>query len=271
MKRLVSITALATALSITACQDSAAPEANQDAILTEDIALSSGAAITGDVAELVGGQATLMAPPLRAGGPPRAFDRPDCPYVPESGWHECSGTSPRGMTVSHAYAFFTAAGETQETFDPVTTESIGSRITVDGVLTTERFTATIDHERETTVSGLSGAETRHVFNGTGTRNESSQSLGTVRARASTLVSNDTVSNVVRMLPASANPWPASGSITHNIAITNTVEDGRSISRSAARRVVVTFNGTQFVPLQVGDRVFTLDLATGRVTRPVSGQ
>ena len=269
MKRLLSFAALATALTITACRDSAAPEPNQQAILTEDIAFSSGAAVTGEVAELVGGPSTLIAPPLRLGGPPRAFDRPDCPWVPATGWHECNGTSPRGLTVSHAYAFFTAAGTAQETFDAVTTESIGSRISVSGVLTTDRFSATIDHDRETTVSGLAGTETRHVFNGTGTRNESTQSIGTDRQRASTLVSNDTVSNVVRLLPASANPWPASGSITHNIAITQTVEDGRSVSRTASRRVVVTFNGTQFVPMTVGDRTFTLDLATGRVARPAS--
>lgn len=264
MKRLLSLAALGTALVITACQDSAGPEEGSEAVLTEDIAFSSGAAVTGDVAELVGGSATLIGPPLRAGGPPRAFDRPDCPYVAETGWHECAGASPRGLTFSHAYRFLTAAGAPQQTYDALTTESISSRISLEGVLTTDRFSATIDHGRETTVSGLAGTETRHVFNGTGTRNESTQSVGTERRRASTLASNDTVSNVVRLLPASANRWPASGSITHNIAVTQTMEDGRTISRSTSRRVVVTFNGTQFVPMRVGDREFTLDLATGRV-------
>lgn len=264
MKRFLSLAALATLAFAGACRDSSAPEADAEALLTDDIALSSGAAVSSDVVALFGGPATLLGAPMRSGGPPFAFDRPDCPFVAATGWHECAGTSPRGMAIAHAYAFFTAEGTAQETFDATTTESIASRMSIEGTLTTPRFTAVIDHERETTVSGLSGAETRHIFNGTGTRHESNRSLGTDRRRESTLVSSDTVTNVVRLLPAATNPWPASGSIVHNIAVTQTMEDGRQMSRSFSRRVVVTFNGTQFVPMQVGDRELTLDLATGRV-------
>lgn len=264
MKRLLSLAAVATLSLAGACRDSSAPDPDADALLTDDIAWSSGAAVSGDVVALGGGSATIFGAPTRLGGPPLAFDRRDCPYVAATGWHECQVTNPRGMTVSHAYAFFTADGAAQETFDATTTESIASRMGIEGTLTTTRFTAVIDQERETTVSGLAGTETRHVFNGTGTRNETSRSLGTDQQRQQTLVSSDTITDVVRLLPASANPWPASGSIVHNIAVTQTVEGGRQASRSASRRVVVTFNGTQFVPMQVGDRQFTLDLATGRV-------
>ena len=256
--------ALAAVLATAACSDSAGPDADRDALLSEDVAFSSGASISGDVAEQVGGSAAIIGGPVRTGGAPRAFDRADCPYVAATGWHECTGTNPRGLSVSHAYAFFTAAGAPQETFDALSTGSIKSRLSIEGTLTTDRFTATIDNERETTVSGLAGTETQHVWNGTGTRNESNQSLGTDRQRASTLASNDTTLNVVRLLPASANPWPASGSIIHNITVTQTLVDGREASRTSSRRVVVTFNGTQFVPMLVGDRQFTLDLATGRV-------
>src|SRR5687768_7031180 len=141
MKSLAAF-ALAAALATAACSDSAGPEADRDILLSEDVAFSSGAAISGDVAEQVGGSATLIAGPVRPGGAPRAFDRPDCPYSATTGWHECAATTPRGLSVSHAYAFFTAAGESQENFDATTTESIESRMSIEGTLTTERFTAT---------------------------------------------------------------------------------------------------------------------------------
>ena len=263
MKRLLTLAILATALGTASCRDATDPVQDQDAVLAEDLAYSSGAAIAGDIAEMAGGQATLIGPPLRLGGPPRAFDRQDCPYNAETGWHECAGTTPRGLALSLAYGFFTAAGESQERFDALATESIRSRARLAGTVTSTRFTATVDQARETTVSGLAGTESRHVFNGTGTRNEATQSLGTDARRASTLVSHDTVTNVVRLLPASENPWPASGSVVHAVTMTRSIEDGREVSRTVHRRVLITFNGTQFVPMVVGDREFTLDLAAGR--------
>ena len=263
MKRLLALHAL---FLMAACSDTAAPAPDADDVLTEDIAFSSAAAVTGDVVGGVDGDAATLGQPGRLGGPPRAFDRANCPYVPETGWHECTMQSPGGMSITHAYAFLTDDGTPQERFDPVTTESIRSRMSRSGTMITPRLELTIDHERSTTVSGLAGAETRHILNGTGTRDDLRRSREDGVRRSGTLTSRDTITDVVRLLPAAEHPWPASGTIVHNIAATQTVEGDRTVTRSRSRRVVVTFNGTSLVPMTVGDRQFTLDLATGRVVR-----
>ncbi|HJU64135.1 MAG TPA: hypothetical protein VJ596_00600, partial [Gemmatimonadaceae bacterium] len=62
------------------------------------------------------------------------------------------------------------------------------------------------------------------------------------------------------------PWPLSGSVTHTVTAIRTREGANQVSRTFSRTATVTFNGTQFVTLEVGTRVFTLDLATGEVSR-----
>jgi hypothetical protein len=49
-------------------------------------------------------------------------------------------------------------------------------------------------------------------------------------------------------------------------VTFSRDRGPAQGRSGTRTVTVTFNGTQYVPMTVNDRAFTLDLATGRPLR-----
>lgn len=266
MKRLAPLSALAALVIMAGCRDTAAPAPDSEAMLAEDIALSSAASVSGDIVGMPGGEVALIGLPGRIGGPPGAFDRPGCEYSAETGWHECAPAWPGQMGVRYAFAFFTADGTPQEAYDALTTASVSSRMSREGTWTMPRMVTTIQHQRETTLSGLEGTETRHVWNGTGSRDESSESAGDAPRRAHTLVSRDTITNVVRLLPAAQHRWPASGTIVHNVAMTQTVEDGRTVTRSHSRRVVVTFNGTSRVPMQVGERTFILDLETGRVAR-----
>ena len=253
---------LVAAVILAACSDSAGPPSPAEVELTNDIALSSGAAVSRDVVGLrmagLLGRAGWMA------GPHVPFDRPQCPYVAETGWHECSILLAGGPAITWSYAFFTKDGRPQEFFDSLSTASISSRSTFEGTVATDRVTSVLRHARAATVTGLEGRETSRVWNATGTRNDEWASLGDSPQRSHTLVSNDTVANVVQLLPQTEHLWPASGTIVHNLVITNLGDDARRAPRSGSRRVLVTFNGTQYVPLLVGDRTFTLDLATGQV-------
>lgn len=261
MSRRFPARILIAAVILAGCSDSSGPASQSEVELTNDIALSSGLAVSRDVAGLrmagVFGHAGWMA------GPPMVFDRPGCPYSAETGWHECSISLTGGPTVTWSYAFFAADRTPQQFFDSLLTASISSRSTFDGTMATDRVTSVMRHARAATVTGLEGRETRRVWNATGTRNDEWASQGDGPQRSHTIVSSDTVANVVQLLPEAEHPWPASGSIVHNLAVTNS-QEGRRAPRSGNRRVLVTFNGTQFVPLLVGDRTFTLDLATGQV-------
>ena len=266
MPRSLPARILFAALALTACSDAAAPPSEPDVLLTNDVALSSGVAVSRDVGGLVGMGFGMLGMPGRLGGPPGAFDRGDCPYSEETGWYECTITLPGGAVMSWSYSFLAADGAPQRSFDDATTGSVRSRSTFARTLTTDRGTLTMRHERAATVSGLLGAETEHVWNATGTRNDRMESLGDGPARSHSIASSDTATNVVWRLPVTEHRWPASGTIVHNVAVTDVRQGDRVDTRSHARRVVVTFNGTQFVPMVVGDREFTLDLATGRVDR-----
>jgi len=77
----------------------------------------------------------------------------------------------------------------------------------------------------------------------------------------------TVASVVVNLPRSSNPWPMSGTITRQISGTASVtKTGVSKSFSVAKTVTITFNGTQFATVTVGNNTYTLDLSTGVATK-----
>lgn len=158
---------------------------------------------------------------------------------------------------------------------------------------------TIRNERDLTVSGLFGLETTATWNGTGTSyfkqdaplgrgpGEGEPGLGgrtgegrgpggpprpgrpphdsagrsegppfgegrTIEATASF-----TIDTVVVPVPQTQDGWPLSGSITQDATVTITLPHGES--RTISRTAVVTFNGTQFVPLVINGDTTIIDL------------
>lgn len=67
----------------------------------------------------------------------------------------------------------------------------------------------------------------------------------------------TIDNVVVPVPQTQDGWPLSGSITQDATVTITLPHGES--RTASRTAVVTFNGTQFVPLVINGDTTIIDL------------
>jgi hypothetical protein len=73
----------------------------------------------------------------------------------------------------------------------------------------------------------------------------------------------TFANVVVPFPRARGAWPLSGSITREVTASR---DGATNTPTASRTATLTFNGTRLATMTVGDRTFTVDLASGRTTR-----
>jgi len=73
-----------------------------------------------------------------------------------------------------------------------------------------------------------------------------------------MVSSGQINDVVVPYPRTEEGWPISGTIVRSISVTWTTGSGETETRE--REVTITFNGTQFVPVTVGDEEFTMDLS-----------
>lgn len=254
--------------SLAACSDASGPDdAVDDALVSVDLAADEGEAIAREIADFAApgfsaGQPFDEAAPLLA--PPQG-----CTYVPATGSYTCGATSNGNLTVSRTVTFFDASGATMLDYDPSLTASVRHVLEVNGSRTAEgpngSFSGVVHRSRTRTVSGLAGAETSHTWNGNGTANDTTTHAGARNTRVYSKAVRDTATNVVVNLPRSANPWPVSGQVVHNVAATLVVTGARSETRTVERRVVVTFNGTASVPLSVGGVSCTLHLDTRSVS------
>jgi hypothetical protein len=230
-------------------------------VLTADVAIVAGDAAFEDVNVIYTQLGAFGAPTgdiQRTGG-----WRGGCPYDASTGRFTCLPHTGENITVTRSYGFKDAAGQPQPAYDAATTESANFRSTMSGSVTRERWSATIDRERDITASGLAGAETRHTIDGFGSSIESRSRHTDGGVRSYTMTATATFTNVVVPFPRSRGAWPLSGSITREVAATR---EGDGASAAVARTATLTFDGTRFASLVVGDRTFTVDLASGRTVR-----
>lgn len=189
----------------------------------------------------------------------------DCSYNSASATFVCPTSTHNAATHSRSYQLFDAAGTPQSAYDPATTASVVFNISLNGALSHQAFTATFGRERTLTVSGLEGAETTRSWSGTAS---SALSRTThpdrVRSRNYVMSSTGVISELVVPHPFADAAWPLSGTIARTVNYSR--EGARGPGRAGSRAVSITFNGTQFVPMTVNDRAFTLDLATGKPVR-----
>ncbi len=152
-------------------------------------------------------------------------------------------------------------------FNDTTTASIHVTATAAGALATPHAADTVSRTRDMTITGLLGHNTTRTWNGAGADTSSAYWADSAATRTENVSAASTFTDIVVTLPRSANPWPASGMIVRNATGTATVsKQGITRSLTVTRTVTITFNGTEFVPLTVGATAYTLDLATGPVTK-----
>lgn len=223
-----------------------------DLALARDIALQAGEAVSGDI-EMMGGPAGLFGFGFAA------------PADDDHGPFRCGSHSRDNLSVVRTCTFKDAAGATQPAYDALTTASATIHAEVNGSLSRDNWSATIARIRDLTVSGLAGVETSRIWNGTGSSRVSrSRHNGEGESRSYEVTSDGTITNVVVNLPRNENRWPVSGTVSQHATVT--ISGGPNDGKVIDRTVTITFNGTQFVPIQVNDRTFTFDLRARRIVR-----
>ena len=173
-----------------------------------------------------------------------------------------------GQTRSRVKTFFDGNGLEQEVFDPISTASIHIVVTIEKAKSRDNFSASIKRHRDMWVTGLEGEEETRTWNGYGSgerhRARIDDEFG---ERSRDVKSTSLITDVVRSVDRKSHPWPLSGTITRNVAIT--ITNGRNGDVSRVRTVVITFNGTQFATLSVnGDPSHEVDLATRKNRNPL---
>lgn len=259
-----TLAATAAILVLAACSDApTSPSTSRLLQETLDVANVAGDAVAEDVS-LMRTQNGAFGAPTSDATRTGAW-RNDCVFNVSTQRFACPDHSRNGMTISRSFQLLNAAGEPQSAHDPVTTASANFVTTIAGSLVRENFSATFSRQRNITVSGLEGNETTHILNGTGaTSSTRSRHSDDGPERAYSMSATTSIVNVVVPFPHAPEAWPLSGSIIRQISVSR---DGDGFqARTRSRTVTVTFNGTQFVPLVVGDRTLTLDLATGKIVR-----
>ena len=216
-------------ISLAACSDTAGLESSFEESLTLDVAMIAADATIegfGDLGLLFGG----------GGGPPPGGD------------------------ATRTATFFDAAGNEQETHDPLTTASIHLVIESTHEFSRDSWTGTGTRSRDLWITGLEGEETTRTVNGTGsgtvTRSQHTDADGT---RTYDMSSTSVIENVVHPVLRTDDAWPLSGTITRNVTIN--VINGPEGDVTKTRTVVITFNGTNLVTMTVGDETFEIDMST----------
>ena len=251
-------TVLAALLCVAAaCRDSATEVPAPGDVVTTDVAVVAGAAAHEDVG-VIYTQFGAFSVPTGDIGPFPGWS-PVCPYDAITGRFTCPPLTAAGRTMARSYAFMDAAGAPQSAYHAETTASANFRSTLSGTFSREGLTATISHDRDITVSGLVGSETQHTIDGVASTNQMQTRHSDRGERTYSMSSVATIQRVVIPFPRSRGAWPLSGSIRRDFTATR-----HGVPGTQTRVTTTTFNGTRFATLTVGDRHFTLDLATGRI-------
>ena len=265
-RRLCSSATLATlAALLTACGGDVGTGIRSvsvsDAQISADVAAAAGDAIAADVGDLVTAETVAGL----------STASPGCPYDAASRYHVCTVVTGGGLEVVRRYQYRDASGTPVETFDAGTTASVNFIRTVDGNLTGATdagvsWTRTVHESADVTVSGLAGAETQRVWNGTSTGSDTATYVAPASTRLYGASVTQQARDVVTRLPRTEFPWPQSGTVTRAVTARLTLNGSRDATRTVTRTAVVTFNGTATVPIVVNGLTCTLDLSA----RTVSG-
>lgn len=227
---------------------------------TEDVDVMAG--MDGNIGFLVSAPLGDFASILDPGG-----HRPGITGCHFGGGHfTCPPVNRNGLTVNRTITFLDGSGNAQTDYDSLLTASIHVVATVSGDVSHGPWSASVNRQRDFTISGLLGTETTRTVNGTGADTVSRARMTiTGGTRSYDLAGTSIVDNVVMPVRAEGvDPWPLSGTITRTYTVTRT--SGPDSGQSFTRTVVITFNGTSTPTALVNGESFTLDLSHRTATR-----
>ena len=272
MKKWIGTLALGSlaALGATACDDSGTePNALDMATVRAEAALVAEDGMFQDLslAQDPGLQGVgfpgMAASPAPAGGMGGM-----CQSLGIGAAFQCPNMVRDGFTFTREVTFFDASDEAQPGgFDAATTDAIHMLVNAEGSRERTFWSATIERSRDMWLTEL--LSDAHHLNGEGhemvARSGNPQAGGELTFDMTVDVSWD---DVVHLQPREEHPYPESGSITRDIFVEVT-RDGEVVG-SRDVTTVITFNGTQFVIMNVGGEEVEVDLAKREVTRRWGG-
>lgn len=172
-----------------------------------------------------------------------------------------------GRSGTRTVTFYDAAGTEQDAYDEMITEKIHMVMEMTRELEREGWSASTTRTREMAVTGLEGDETTRTVNGSGSEAMTrSRHTDTEGLRSYEMSGTRIIENVVHEVPREGS-YPLSGTITRNMSITITTEDG---TKTRTREVIVTFNGTQYPEMMVDGELYEVDLEARDRQRPFRG-
>lgn len=234
MKTPIRAAALMALVAVVACDEAGTEPQADDSVLNDDVALLAADAALEDL--------DVMSSMLPGG----IFGSPGASTVLD-------------FSRTRVVEYFDVDGLEQASYDALETASIHSLLELSGTITREGLEISLDRTRDMWVTGLEGEETERTWNGTGSDDRSRMRiLDNDVTRTYDMSGTLLVTDVVRALPRSENPWPLSGSITRNVTIE--IVNGPDGDRTVTRVVTITFNGTQFVTMMVNDVEYEIDLS-----------
>lgn len=227
------------ALGLTACEDTATPDDLIDeAALRADVALVTADAMFQDLA--------AMPAPVILG---LAGAGPDLAPTEGGGSYRWS----RDVT------FYDENDQVQAEYDPLLTSYIDVAWEFERDVDHPFWTADVKRNRDYRVTGLLGEETERTWNGTGDGDVfKSRHPDDGVTRTYDMETDAEHTDVVRKVPRAQNPYPVSGTITRHVHVVIT-EDGVVVEEKDVTSII-TFNGTQFASITVGEDTWDIDLA-----------
>lgn len=206
-----------------------------------------------------------------AGGAPSPSSKPGdaahpsevCLLDPATHLYTCTKSNHDSSTTVRSYGFFDIDGNPMSSFVKGTTASVRYITRFDGVAAHDSTYRSVSHQlRDLLVSGFLGAT--RIWNGAGSSSDTTVHRDGAATRTYTGASVDTLKAVTFAAERKTNPYPLSGSSIRVMNYT-VVSIGRSTeTRTVSQRVVVTYNGTKDVPIQLGVFACTLHLDTHKV-------
>jgi hypothetical protein len=234
------IAVLGLVVAVAGCADGTSPG---DATLNANVALFAADAAGQDV-EIMRGPGGRFGLGLPA----------------DPGSFECGTVERNGMTVTRTCTFYATDGTAQAAYDAEATESVVMHIEMNGSVDRDEWgSSSVSRVRDIVVTGLAGAETSLTWSGTGS--------GTMSRIHQTrdgddvqmdMTSSETATDVIIPVPRTPDGWPLGGTISTSISVTFT--GGPRDGTTEQRDVTITFDGTQYATVTVGDETFTVDLA-----------
>lgn len=264
-KGIAALGAAAVLAAVAACSGgSVSPNGVNETQVSQDVASSTAGSVsevTTDLgtSETQAGSANLVVPPtVKLSRISASMGRPSysvsaCTQGSFNGTWTFPFADPRDtITLARTWGFF-AAGVCQNAFDPNSTDSIVFNATIGEELHGKRGFWDADRVGQRThwVTGAPNlhSATTHVWNGFAAWNDTASFSGNgPESRSYVGTASDTVTNVTFPHPRNNALYPTGGTFTRWVNGTATFSGPTSGSRQFARHVVVTFNGSEFVPI-----------------------